>query len=178
MNDMERAVEPFQAADGAQPGGEDAALAVLDGQDRTANDARSVARLRRGLADVHRAVGCHDNGCRIAETGCPGRELNRPARRRLRQEFPLRFSSRTASDLKGHDESENRYEAGTHEFPLPGQPGAEPSPLRARSANVVEVASRNQPDAPDGLVKRPPVDQNTSCSWGGAFYRPFPFVSM
>ena len=92
MDDIERAVDPFQAADGAQPVGEDAALAVLDGQDRTTSDARRAALLHRALAEVDRAVGSHDDGCRIANTGCPGRQLDRPAGRRLRQGFPLRLS--------------------------------------------------------------------------------------
>ncbi len=39
-----------------------------------------------------------DDGCRIANLGCPGRQLDRPTGRRLRQGFPLRLPGLTPSD--------------------------------------------------------------------------------
>ena len=68
---------------------------------------------------------------------------------------PLRLPGLTSSDHQGHDESENRHKAGTHEFPSLGD--------RKPGWTGQAVASRSE---------------YLHVSWGDAFYRPFPFVSI
>ncbi len=99
MKYVKRAAHPFQAADHAQPVDEDRALAVLDGQNRTAAAARLGACCRSGLAEVDRAVGSHGDGRGIANLGGLGRQLDRPAGRRLRSAFPPWLPCLAANDL-------------------------------------------------------------------------------
>ena len=167
MNDIERAVYPFQAADGAQPIGEDAAFAVLDGQDRTA----SGAAARRPSGATTMDVGLQIRGARAASSiDQPGAGFGKGSR------------SGSPASLRAVKKAMMRAKIGTSlarmNFPSLGNRARN----RARSGLEVQTLSRFNP----GTNLTPRMDWSSGrqsirilpVSWGGAFYRPFPFISM